>query len=316
MTSHFHRLLLSASIAVFQPAAADTLPWERIALPESVVRTALKPDRVFCESPCDWRKPVEALFRPFVRDCSSAREAVLKIASNMSAVTGVYYSTERRKPDMNALEALSEKKVSCTGQSILLVCALRAVGIPARVVWVMTWNHVPGNHTWAEAWVDGEWQMIEFNEKDFNTPWVMESIGMLDTAQPQQRVYAVGGDSDFHGMPLHVTESDSLRAEDVTDRYLRLAGKWYADSGLREDYRRILLDIVPRGEEAEVAEVLDASGKCVYRATLPTLRDDMRQFTSIPLPRNGRYTLRTRFGIHELESTPQPVRIIRIKRPD
>lgn len=309
-------ILVSAVLAAPVYAAADTLPWEAMPLPESIVQSALKPDRVFCETPCEWREPLEALFRPFVRDCSSAREAVLKIASNMTAVTGVYYSTDRRKPDMNALEALAEKKVSCTGQSILLVCALRAVGIPARVVWVMTWNHVPGNHTWAEAWVDGAWQMIEFNEKDFNTPWVMEGIGMLDTTLPQQRVYAVGAEAGFPGMPLHVSDAGSLLAEDVTDRYLSLARRWYAESGLREDYQRILVDIVPRSEEAEPLEVLDASGKSVYRTTLPTLRDDMRRFATIPVPRKGCYILRTRFGTQVLESTPQPVRIIRIQRQD
>ena len=86
--------------------------------------------------------------------------------------------------------SLQSGKVSCTGQSILLVCALRSVGIPARMAGVLTWNHVRGNHNWVEAWCDGEWKMLEYNEKDFNTPWVMSAISMLDPRKPENAIYA------------------------------------------------------------------------------------------------------------------------------
>lgn len=295
-------------------SAAEILPWENAELPSEVVRSALLPDWVFCESPCNWRETLTPIFRPMVQNCATAREAVLKIAANMTAATGVYYSMERRKPNMNALEALREKKVSCTGQSILLVCALRSVGIPARVVWVMTWNHVPGNHTWAEAWLDGEWRMIEFNERDFNTPWVMESIGMLDPSVSQQRIYAVAGGSCATDLPLHSPSSDTLLAEDVTARYLRLARQWYAANGLSPDSQRILVDIFPRSENKEWVEILNTEGRMLCRAYLPTARDDVRRFATLPIPREGRYILRTPCGTQELEATQQPVRIIRLMR--
>jgi len=52
---------------------------------------------------------------------------------------------------------------SCTGVSILFANALRAVGIPARVVGTPAWNDVEanGNHNWVEVWVDGTWEFIE-----------------------------------------------------------------------------------------------------------------------------------------------------------
>lgn len=299
-------------LAAASVAAAETLQWEREPLPPAVVRAALQPDWVFCEEDCDWRKPVANIFRPLVRDCATAREAALTIASQMTAATGVYYSMERRKANMNALEALREKKVSCTGQSVLLVCALRSVGIPARAVWVFTWNHLPGNHTWAEAWIDGGWRMIEFNEKAFNTPWVMENIGMLDARNPMQRVYAVGGTDAGAVIPFQVPTGRSLSVEDVTDRYQQWSREWYEQAGLPPDCQRLMVDVRERQETPRTVELVDARGTVVSRALLPTLRDDVRRCATLLLPRSGRYYLKTDSDTIEVTATEAPVRIIRL----
>ncbi len=301
-------------VAALPPLTAEILPWEREPLPPAVVQSALQPDWVFCEDACDWRKPVADIFRPLVRECETAREAVLTIASQMTAATGVYYSMERRKANMNALEALREKKVSCTGQSVLLVCALRSVGIPARVVWVLTWNHLPGNHTWVEAWVDGEWQMIEFNEKAFNTPWVMEYIGMLDEKIPAQRIFAVGGTDKGDFVPFQLPEGRALTAEDVTARYRALSRAWYEQAGLPPDCQRLMVDVRERRETACPVELHDESGRVVSRALLPTQRDDVRRCARLLLPRSGRYYLKTDSATIEVTATEAPVRIIRLLR--
>lgn len=308
------RVAIVAAVTALPIWSDEVLPWERIPLPETIVQSALRPDWVFCETPCDWRNHLSTIFRPLVSDCSNAREAVLKIAGNMTSVTGVYYSMERRKYNMNAVEALYEKKVSCTGQSILLVCALRSVGIPARAVWVMTWNHVPGNHTWAEAWVDGQWQMIEFNEKEFNTPWVMESIGMLNPDKTTQRVYAVGCATPPDA-PEHPENAPAFMVEDVTERYLKLARQWYEKNGLSPEQQRILVDVSPRIETSEPVEILDACGTVISRAQLPTTRDDVRRFASLIVPRSGQHVLKTPFGIRQLTANAaRPVHIIRLSR--
>lgn len=293
-------LLLFASLLQAAP-----LPWEGKA-PEDIERIALMPERVLCEPPSDWRTPLSALFRPEVKDCPTAREAVLKVASRMTEITGVYYSMERRHPVMNPLEALAEKKVSCTGQSILLVCALRSVGIPARAVGVWTWNHVPGNHTWCEAWFDGSWHMIEFNERDFNTPWVMESVGMLNSNDPRQRVYAVcpGASARF---PF-----GDIPAEDVTARYMELAREWYAHNGLPPTHQRLMVNLLPRPEQELSLLLEDEQGREVSRSLLPTNRDDVRRFATLVLPRQGRHYLRLEGSEArlEVEATPEPVRVL------
>ncbi len=302
-------VLTAASVA-----AAEMLPWEHDVLPPAVVQSALQPDWVFCEESCDWREPVADIFRPLVRDCATARDAVLKIASQMTATTGVYYSMERRKANMNALEALREKKVSCTGQSVLLVCALRSVGIPARAVWVFTWNHLPGNHTWVEAWIDGGWRMIEFNEKAFNTPWVMENIGMLDARNPLQRVYAVGGTETNAVIPFQIPSGRSLTVEDVTVRYQKWSREWYEKAGLPPDCQRLMVCVRERRENARPVELQDKAGRVISRALLPTRRDDVRRCATLLLPRSGRYYLKTDAATIEITATDAPVRIIRLRR--
>ena len=289
------------------PLLAGEFPWSDSA-PADIAATALHPDQVVDEIPCNWRPVVKPIFAPQVKRCQSAREAVLQIAANIGATTGVYYTPERRKHNMNALEALAEKKVSCTGQSILLVCALRSVDIPARAVGVLTWNHIQGNHTWAEAWFDGEWHMIEFNEKDFNTSWVMENIGMLNTARPEQRIRA----ANPHGSKCWFPWVTSFRAEDVTTRYMELARRWYEKNGLSAGRQRLLVNVVERRESAPTLQVVCKDGNVISSGKLPTLRDDMRYFTRLELPRKGEYFLRLK-GQNDLlpiQATPAPVQII------
>ena len=48
----------------------------------------------------------------------------------------------------------------CGEESVLLVAALRTVGIPARQVYTPRWAHTDDNHAWVEAWVDGHWHYL------------------------------------------------------------------------------------------------------------------------------------------------------------
>ena len=232
----------------------------------------------------------------------------------MTELTAVYYSTARRKANMNALEALAEKKVSCTGQSVLLVCALRSVGIPARAVCVPTWNHVPGNHTWAEAWVNGEWRMIEFNEKSFNTPWVMESIGLLNPQRPEQRIYAAAPTTG----KLIRYGRNPIQVEDVTERYTRLAQQWYAHADLPAGHKRLMVDVQPRPARPIILILEAEDGRQLATAPSPTEQDDMRQFAAFNLPADGQYYLRVQGQEHRdpVRTTSQPALVMRLVKGD
>lgn len=288
----------ASSLTVPPSAAAvpsPALPWNEDVSVE-MMNVYVLPIGVINELPCDRRTLLRDMFLPLLRDCGSTREAVLTIAGNMSQVTGTYYSVERRKANMNVQEALEEKKISCTGQSVLLVSVLRAFNIPARAVFLQTWNHVQGNHTWCEAWFEGEWHMIEFNEKDFNTPWVMEGVGMLDPDCPEQRIYAV---ADFRRGEV----------EDVTPRYAALAAAWYRAQGEAPTHQKLMVDMQPRTSEAQTVHLLDEAGTVIDVAPLPTDREDMRHFATLHLPKNGRYTLQVGNKRYPVQATDTPVQL-------
>ena len=306
------KALLISCLLILPLWGAD-FPWSDQA-PADIAAASLHQDTVLDEIPCDWRPQLTPIVEPLVRDCTTAREAVLRIAAELSRVTGVHYSTERRKHNMNALEALAEKKVSCTGQSILLVCALRSVGIPARAVGVFTWNHIRGNHTWAEAWFDGAWHMIEFNERDFNTPWVLDNIGMLDSTHPAQRIKAATPHGNAHWAPPSPLFTP-LPAEDVTERYRDLALRWYQKNGQDANSQRLMLDIRPRTSASLIVELLDAAGKTIDSARLPTTSDDVRYMARLSLPRQGQFSLRIkgytrRFPVRASDSAVQMLQIV------
>ncbi len=304
--------------AALHPLAAEEQPpaagaWGE-SIPDAIRHSALEAETVLGETPCNWRPVLEPIFRPAVANCRSAREATLAIASRIGELTGVYYDMGRRHPCMNALEALAEKKVSCTGQSILLVCALRSVGIPARAVGIATWNHVRGNHTWVEAWFEGQWHMVEFNEKDFNTPWVMEAIGMLAADHPLQRILAVqpGGS---HRFPTVWDMAAAPEAEDVTPRYQRLARLWYAQNGVPQDCQKLMADALPRSSHPRTLLLENAEGRELARTPLPTTADDVRRFATLLLPRSGEYFLRVEGTAQRLpvRATESAVQLLQLR---
>ena len=55
----------------------------------------------------------------------------------------------------------------CGEESTLLVCALRAVGIPARQVYAPYWAHCDDNHAWVEFWADGDWHYMGACEPEY-----------------------------------------------------------------------------------------------------------------------------------------------------
>lgn len=65
----------------------------------------------------------------------------------------------------------------CGEESTLLTCALRAVGIPARQVYVPLWAHCDDNHAWVEFWADGCWHYMGACE-----PEPVPDVGWFDSA--------------------------------------------------------------------------------------------------------------------------------------
>lgn len=309
------RLLLSFVLLSYSFSFAEELPRENEfpwtqSVPKEIYTDYVKPNVFWVEKKEPWRERLYQLICPQVRECKDAESAVLTIASKIGEISGAYYTVERRTAIMSPMETLREKKVSCSGQSILLAAAFRSVGIPARVVGIETWAHVPGNHTWCEAWVGGAWKMIEFNETNFNTPWVMENVGMLDcTKDPRQRILAASGGDD---PKLQI---------DVSDRYASLAKQWYKENGITDNNQRICIEVRGKSGLRRVVKVAlyNEQGELLKEGKSPSESDDFRQFLSWNVPRNVQYKMKIfqtdggELCSQELEASDSPVQILKLK---
>ena len=69
-----------------------------------------------------------------------------------------YQTTDGRT--LGALGVVAGAAGRCGEESTLLVSALRAVGIPARQLYVPWWAHCDDNHAWVEAYADGAWHYL------------------------------------------------------------------------------------------------------------------------------------------------------------
>jgi len=125
---------------------------------------------------------------------------------------------------------------SCTGISIVLVNALRAVGVPARLVGTPAWNGSPenGNHNWIEVYLESQWHFMEGSpaagdsdnlDKNPCDHWFCnrKSFG----PGTHTRVYASRLDqsvSDFYPMAWDPDNHD-VPGEDRTDDYRSVCGQ-------------------------------------------------------------------------------------------
>jgi len=166
-------------------------PWAA-AVPQEIFFNDVLPYANVNEKRDDWRADFVKRFTPLVKDCKSAGDAVQILNREVFKIVNVkYHATKRLKPDQSPSESMKIGYASCSGLSIILVDACRAVGVPARVVGTPLWWNSSGNHTWVEAW-DGQWRFVGAAEPGaFNKTWFTDMAAKADPAKPENRIYAV-----------------------------------------------------------------------------------------------------------------------------
>ena len=130
---------------------------------------------------------------------------------------------------------------SCTGMSIALAFALRAAGVPARLVGTPAWNGDPdlGNHNWVEVWTStassghgeatGQWRILEGGddslEKDPCERWFCNSKRF----DGNTRVYATRLDRSLSNGTTYALAWDAknldVPGEDRTRWYTEICSK-------------------------------------------------------------------------------------------
>ena len=299
--------------------AREQFAWAQ-QLPEEVYLCDVLPYAVVDEVRDSWRKELYAIFAPEVEGCATMYDAVCAVNANIPRLTGVDYNTLREKTNQSPSESMRQGMASCTGLSILLVDAYRAVGIPARFVGTASWHDNRGNHSWTEVWLDGEWRVTEYYfPSQLDHLWFMPDASKAKADDRTYAIYATrfaGGDDWFPMVWANGEEGASVDelpqwvgAENVTEHYIDLAYEQYTRH--LEAGTHTFLRIAGYKEQGKTEQSGDrvAMGVDIFRGTeqmgggltAGELRD-MNDFFSVLLPKNTEYELRYYNAAGELQT--------------
>ena len=212
-----------------------------------------------------WRKVLLEKCRPMITNCSTPAEAAQALNRRLFKATNVRYSTERNRADQGPMETMESGLATCTGLSILLVDACRAVGVPARVAATPMWSNNRGNHTWVEIW-DGGWHFTgaaEPDPKGLDRGWFVGDASRAIKNQPKYAIYASSFAGTGLSFPLPWARDVAwVSAENVTDRYTAKASASRNTNSVRLQVKVLERESGPRvAARVVVTESGDASRK-------------------------------------------------------
>jgi hypothetical protein len=192
-------------------------------LPESVFLNEVLPYAFVGERRELWRDPLRERYLEMVESAPDQETAVRLLNQRVWSDFGIKYHPDKRpKTDQSPSETIDCGIASCTGLSIILGDACRAVGIPARLAGVPMWHNDTGNHTWIEVWDEGRWHFVEALGSDgYDQAWWATHAGKADPDRPLYAVWATTYRPSGFNFPLEWDPDDqTIPAVNVTDRYL------------------------------------------------------------------------------------------------
>uniref|UniRef100_UPI004029D3D8 transglutaminase-like domain-containing protein n=1 Tax=Leyella stercorea TaxID=363265 RepID=UPI004029D3D8 len=203
--------------------ARAEFPWAK-DVPDSVFLNDVVAYANLNENRESWRKDFYERFKKYVAPCKTMREAIDSVNKNVRDELLVDYNTKREKPDQAPYESMRQHMASCSGLSILLTDAFRAVGIPSRVAGTPAWHDDRGNHNWNEVWIDGQWRFTEYYPSDdLDQSWFLTDAGKAVKEDVRKAIYAASFKPTGCYFPLVWDENIRyVHAENVTDRYTSL----------------------------------------------------------------------------------------------
>ena len=207
--------------------ARKKFPWAA-ALPERMFVNDVLPYASLDEPRDPWRADFYRMGSEIVRDCKTATEAAQALNRELFKQVNVHYNTARKRNNQSPKESIEQGKATCTGLSIILVDACRAVGVPARIAGVPEWANKEGNHTWAEIW-DGDWFFTgadEYDKNGLNRGWFNgDAAKTARSTNFINQVYATSWRRTGQYFPMAWDfYSREVHGVNVSARYAALAG--------------------------------------------------------------------------------------------
>ncbi len=194
-------------------------------IPRDVFLNDLLPYANTTEKREPWRRRLYDRFIEKAKQAKSPGEAAAILNSIVFPELQVRYSTKRQRADQSPSQSMESGLASCSGLSILLIDACRAVGVPARFVGTPLWADESGNHSWIEVWDDG-WHFTgaaEPNGSQLDAAWFTGRASQALAEDPMKAIYAVS----YRKTPIHfplvwAPSKTDVYAVNVTDRYTRV----------------------------------------------------------------------------------------------
>lgn len=270
--------------------ARSEFPWAK-QVPEDIFLNDVLPYAVFDETREPWRQDFLEKARPIVKDAKTATEAVQALNREFFNLIKVHYNLGRKAPNQSPSESAALGKATCTGLSIVLVDACRAVGIPARAVGTPLWANERGNHTWIEVW-DGDWHFTgadEYDKEGLDRGWFVGDAAQAKADVPKYAIYATSWKKDGLSFPMvWAPDSKEVAAVNVTSRYAKTApaAAPLANLGVR---------LFGQGKGDRVVAkivVLDEAGKMLGESETKAGTADLNDMPRFPVKPGGKVILR------------------------
>ena len=244
--------------------AREEFPWAR-EVPEEMFFNDVLPYASLDETRESWRGGFYEKAKLLVKECKTATEAAQAINRDFFNRIQVHYHTGRKAPNQSPAESMASGRATCTGLSIILVNACRAVGIPARVAGTAEWTGKHGNHAWVEIHDGTSWHFTgadEYDPQGLNRAWFVTDAAQAVEGMWQHAIWASSWRRTGFWFPLvWDINKQVVPGVNVTDRYVALAVKapgpasvhlrlWDRTGGVRLVGEIRLVD--PNGRESEV----------------------------------------------------------------
>lgn len=274
--------------------ARREFPWAA-SVPEEIFLNDVLPYGVFDETREAWRAELLPLARELVKGATKAGEAAQALNRGLFNRVQVHYNTGRKRPNQSLSESRALGKATCTGLSIILVNACRAVGIPARAVGTAMWTNERGNHTWVEVW-DGDWHFTGADEPDphgLDRGWFVGDASKARADVPRYAIFATSWKRDGDSFPMvWARASTNVAAVNVTSRYTRLASP--AGGGAQDTTTLGVRLFDQPGGTRVVAHVcaIDSSGQSLAEASTKAGTADLNDLARLPLKAGSHGRLR------------------------
>lgn len=246
-----------------------------------------------------WRPDFYERFKKHIASSENIEEAIWAVNNNIFEELKVEYNTDRDKPDQSPYESMELGMASCSGLSILLVDAFRAVGIPARIAGTPNWFNNSGNHNWVEVFVNGTWHFTEYYATGvFDEAWFLERAAKADVNNPDQWMYASSFKPTNIHFPLVWDENIKyVAAENVTERYIQLYKTELANAKQQNAIK--LQVIMLKNEDCSLSgnnridtEInLLSNNEIIESGKTSGSADDMNRYLTFNIPTEGEFAL-------------------------